>query len=184
MLRYTMYREPHHEGANMRVEPQSPAHRGSGWPRPVAARQGDPAGAHARGLDAPPGRGPVQCKFSREVCNVPGRNMSDPRDARDRADGRSAVRDASRSRGKTGPHPIADGATRSFRFGATSSTQIIANRRQLLSTVPNLNLKLHHDGLYNFLQGPRPNHRRFRRALSDVPRQTTRRSSSNAPRAS
>ena len=29
----------------MRVEPQTPTHRGSGWPRPAAARQGDPAGA-------------------------------------------------------------------------------------------------------------------------------------------
>jgi hypothetical protein len=28
----------------MRVEPQNPAHRVSGWPRPKATRQGDPAG--------------------------------------------------------------------------------------------------------------------------------------------
>ena len=43
----------------MRVEPQTPSYRGSEWPRPVAARQGDPVGARratltCRPVEAPP----------------------------------------------------------------------------------------------------------------------------------
>src|SRR5208283_1029062 len=66
-----------------------------------------------RGIDAPSGRGPVPCKFLKEVCNVSGYNMSDPRDARHRADGRSAIRDASAFGRNSRPHakPSGESAT-------------------------------------------------------------------------
>jgi len=70
-----------------------------------------------------------------------GRNMSDPRDARNRADGRSAVRDASPFGRNPRPHakPGDESATPNLERQAP---EIVAKRRQLQSTVPSLHLKL------------------------------------------
>ena len=76
-------------------------------------------------------------------------NLSDPRDARDRADGRSTVRDASPFGGKTRPHPMPSGNVQ-LQIWSDKLPEIIAKRRQLQSTVPNLHLKL----IARFLQLP------------------------------
>ena len=129
-----------------------------------------PRGRATRGLDAPPGRGPVPCKFSREVCNVLDHNMSDPRDARDRADGRSAVRDASAFGRNARPHPKPSGefATPNLERQAPRDHRQAAPASKHRSKPPP---ETDSRGFHNVLQGRRPNHHRLldQRGLRIVP---------------
>ena len=69
------------------------------------------------------------------------RNVSDPRDARDRADGRSINR-AHRVLAEKLDLTQSPMVNVQLQIWSDTVDAIIANRRQLLSTVPNLNLKL------------------------------------------
>ena len=124
----------------MRVEPQIPAHRGSEWPRPVAARQGDPEGALCAALT----RRPVEAGFdanslgrfamcSIATCLILATLGTAPTAAQSAAHRVLAEKlDLTQS-------PMGNVQ---LQIWSDKLDAIIANRRQLLSTVPNLNLKL------------------------------------------
>ncbi len=124
----------------MRVEPQTPSYRGSEWPRPVAARQGDPVGARratltCRPVEAPPHANSLgkfaMCRIA--TCLILATLGTAPTAAQSAAHRVLAEKlDLTQS-------PMGNVQ---LQIWSDKLDAIIANRRQLLSTVPNLNLKL------------------------------------------
>ena len=124
----------------MRVEPQTSAHRGLGWPRPAAARQGDPAGALRAALT----RRPVEARShanslrrfamcSIATCLILATLGIAPTAAQSTAHRVLAEKlDLTQS-------PMVNVQ---LQIWSDTVDATVANRRQLLGTVPNLNLKL------------------------------------------
>ena len=124
----------------MHVEPQIPAHRGSEWPRPVAARQGDPVGAHRAALT----RRPVEARSHANslgrfaMCRVATCLILATLGIAPTAAQSAAHRVLAEKLDLT-QSPMGNVQ---LQIWSDKLDAIIANRRQLLSTVPNLNLKL------------------------------------------
>src|SRR5208283_6214607 len=124
----------------MRIEPQTPTHRGSDSPRPAAARQGERGGALRAALTRPPAevrshanslRRFAMCRVA--PCLILATLGTAPTAAQSAAHRVLAEKlDLTRS-------PLGNVQ---LQIWSDKLDAIIANRRQLLSTVPNLNLKL------------------------------------------
>ena len=124
----------------MRVEPQTPAHRGSGWPRPAAARQGDPAGALRAALTRRPVEARSHANSLRRfaMCSITTFLILATLGIAPTAAESAAHRVLAEKLDLT-QSPVVNVQ---LQIWSDKLEAIIANRRQLLSTVPNLNLKL------------------------------------------
>ena len=124
----------------MRDEPQTQTHRGSGWPRPVAARQGDPASALRAALTRPPveARSHANSLWRFAMCRVATclilATLGTAPTAAQSAAHRVLAEKLDLTQSPMGNVQL--------QIWSDKLDAIIANRRQLLSTVPNLNLKL------------------------------------------
>ena len=125
----------------MRVEPQTPAHRGSGWPRPVAARQGDPAGALRAALT----RRPVEARSHANslgrfaMCSIATCLILATLGVAPTAAQQSETH---RLLAETLDLTQSPAANLQLQIWSDKLAEIIAKRRQLQSTVPSLHLKL------------------------------------------
>ncbi len=123
----------------MRVEPQTQTHRGSKWPRPVASRQGDPAGAlraalTRRSVEARSHANLLRFAMCRvATCLILATLGIAP------AAAQSAAHRVLAEKLDLTQSPMVNVQ---LQIWSDKLDAIIANRRQLLSTVPNLNLKL------------------------------------------
>jgi len=125
----------------MRVEPQTPTHRDSDLPRPVAARQGDLAGALRAALTRPPAEARSHAnslgRFARcwiTTCLILATLGVAPTAAQQSETHRllAEVLDLTQS----------PAANLQLQIWSDKLPEIIAKRRQLQSTVPSLHLKL------------------------------------------
>jgi len=125
----------------MRVEPQPSTHRRSGWPRPVAARQGDPAGALLAALTrrAAEARSHANSLGRFAMCSITTCLILASLGTAPTAAQQSETH---RLLAETLDLTQSPAANLQFQIWSDKLDAIIANRRQLLSTVPNLNLKL------------------------------------------
>ena len=125
----------------MRVEPQTPAHRGSDWPRPGAARQGDPAGAHRAALT----RRPVEARSHANslgrfaMCSITTCLILATLGIAPTAAQQSETH---RLLAETLDLTQSPGANLQLQIWSDKLPEIITKRRQLQSTVPSLHLKL------------------------------------------
>ncbi len=125
----------------MRADPQTPAHRGSDWPRPAAARQGGPAGALRAALT----RRPVEARSHANslgrfaMCGVATCLILATLGTAPTAAQKSETH---RLLAETLDLAQSPAANLQLQIWSDKLDAIITNRRQLLSTVPNLNLKL------------------------------------------
>lgn len=124
----------------MRVEPQTQTHRGSDWPRPVADCQGDPVGALRAALTRPPAEARFHAnslgRFAMcwvATCLILATLGTAPTAAQ------SAAHRVLAEKLDLTQLPMVNVQ---LQIWSDKLDAIIANRRQLLSTVPNLNLKL------------------------------------------
>ena len=124
----------------MRVEPQPSTHRRSGWPRPVAARQGDPAGALLAALTrrAAEARSHANSLGRFAMCSITTCLILASLGTAPTAAQSAAHRVLAEKLDLT-QSPMVNVQ---LQIWSDKLDAIIANRRQLLSTVPNLNLKL------------------------------------------
>ena len=124
----------------MRVEPQTPTHRGSGWPRPAAARQGGPAGALRAALTRRPVAARSHANTLRRfaMCSITTCLILAILGIAPTAAQSAAHRVLAEKLDLT-QSPLVNVQ---LQIWSDKLDAIIANRRQLLSTVPNLNLKL------------------------------------------
>ena len=124
----------------MRDEPQTQTHRGSGWPRPAVARQGDVAGAHRAALT----RRRVEARSHANslgrfaICSITTCLVLATLGIAPTAAQSAAHRVLAEKLDLT-QSPMGNVQ---LQIWSDKLDAIIANRRQLLSTVPNLNLKL------------------------------------------
>jgi len=124
----------------MRDEPQTQTHRGSGWPRPAVARQGDVAGAHRAALTRRrvEARSPANSLGRFAMCRVATclilATLGTAPTAAQSAAHRVLAEKLDLTQSPMGNVQL--------QIWSDKLDAIIANRRQLLSTVPNLNLKL------------------------------------------
>ena len=125
----------------MRDEPQTQTHRGSGWPRPAVARQGDVAGAHRAALTRRrvEARSPANSLGRFAMCRVATCLILAMLGVAPAAAQQSETH---RLLAETFDLTQSPAANLQLQIWSDKLDAIIANRRQLLSTVPNLNLKL------------------------------------------
>ncbi len=125
----------------MRVEPQTPAHRGSDWPRPVVARQGDLGGALRAALTRPPveARPPANSLGRFAMCRVATCLILATLGIAPTAAQQSETHRILAEKLDLTQSPRVNVQ---LQIWGDKLDAIIANRRQLLSTVPNVNLKL------------------------------------------
>ena len=125
----------------MRVEPQTPAHRGAGSPRPVAAREGDPAGALGVALTRPPAEARshanslgrfAMCRVA--TCLILATLGTAPTAAQQSETHRLLAETLDLTQSPT--------ANLQLQIWSDKLPEIIAKRRQLQNTVPSLHLKL------------------------------------------
>jgi hypothetical protein len=125
----------------MRVEPQTSAHRGLGWPRPAAARQGDPAGALRAALTRRPVEARSHANSLRRfaMCSIATCLILATLGIAPTAAQQSETH---RLLAETLDLTQSPAANLQLQIWSDKLPEIIAKRRQLQNTVPSLHLKL------------------------------------------
>ena len=125
----------------MRFEPQTPAHRGSGWLRPAAARLGDPAGTLRAALTLPPVEARSHANSPRRfaICSITTCLILATLGTAPTVAQQSETH---RLLAETLDLTQRPAANLQLQIWSDKLPEIIAKRRQLQSTVPSLHLKL------------------------------------------